>query len=70
MAEEHELEMKIKWQDDVFFEVKAKKDAAEWKQIVRIEENGCLQSFWPHISNICKDYLSKQLCDIGEEMGK
>jgi len=68
MADEHELEITIKWQDDVYFQMTGKKDAQDKKQIVRIEENGCLETFWSHISNICKEYLSKQLHDIGEEM--
>ena len=65
-----EVEIKIKWEDDNYFEMTAKKDAGEKKQIVRIEENGCLEAFWEHISNICKEYMSKLLHDIGDEMKK
>lgn len=70
MADQKEVEIKIKWQDDAFFEMTTKRDAGDVKQIVRIEENGCLEAFWPHISNICKDYISKLLHDIGDEMEK
>jgi len=64
---ESKIEIKLKWENDNFFEMTAKTDS-EATTIVRVEENGCIETLWSHISSICKAYLAKQLDTIGEEM--
>ena len=62
------LLLRIKWENRSHFEMESKRDDASYIQVVRMEENGSLSSLWPHINNICRDFLIAQLLAIGEAM--
>ncbi len=64
------LLLRIKWENQSHFEMESKRDDEAYIQTVRMEENGSLSSLWPHISNICKDFLVVQLLEIGEVMAQ
>lgn len=63
-----ELEIKIKWENDVSFEITTKRDAGETKTVIKLEENGFINELWPHVEACCKEYFVDELNVIGSEM--
>lgn len=62
------LTIDLKWENDNFFEVTAKKDDEEKKTVIRMDENTHLPALWVDITKICANYLHKVLEQIGNEM--
>jgi len=71
MAEEKELEIKIKWQNAAYYEMKAKCEHCEDEDfitIVKVDENTNMARIWPNVEAICQDYFESHMRDIGTEM--
>ncbi len=65
-----EIEIKLKWVNDDYFEMTQKKDAVPAKIVVKLEENGSIAEMWGHITNICTEDFKRHIDQIGEEMKK
>ena len=63
-----EIEIKLKWENGVSFEMTQKKDADSKKIVVKLEENGDIAEVWGHITNICTEDFKRHIDQIGEEM--
>ena len=63
-----ELELKLKWENGVSFEMTSKRDAEAVSTVVKLDENGQIAALWPNIHNICRTFFIAELTTIGTEM--
>lgn len=63
-----ELELTLKWENGVSFEMTSKRDAGDTSTVVMLDENGQLDTLWPNIHKICRTFFIAQLTSIGDEM--
>lgn len=63
-----EIQLKITWENNNFFQMTTKKDEGAVTQVVRMEENGQIKELWIHISDICKNFFGTTIDGIGTEM--
>lgn len=64
----HEIELKIKWENNVEFSVQEKHDDGEWSTVIALEENGELDALWPNVQKALEAYWKAVLTGIGKEM--
>ncbi len=64
---EKEIEITLKWENNVSFEMTTKEDGGQ-RTVVKADENGHIGDIWPHLEGICKLYILKILKEIGDEM--
>ena len=64
----NEIELKIKWENNLEFSVQAKVGETEWVTILALEENGCLLSMWPNVQKTLESYWKHVLTGIGKDM--
>jgi hypothetical protein len=66
--EEQKLEVTIKWENDNFFEITAKKNGGEKFIIIRDDENAHLLSMWSGIQKAALLYFKSVLEGIKSDM--
>lgn len=64
----NELEIKIKWEDNLFFKMEKKLDGGSWVLVVEIEENTHIAAIAGSLKAICMADISAHLEDIMTEM--
>lgn len=64
----NELEVVLKWENDVTFEMTAKREGGDVKTVVLADENGHIKDLWPSLNSICQTYFLKELKNIGDVM--
>jgi len=60
----------LKWQDEVGFEMTARRDAGAEHSVIRAEENGNMASMWTHLEGGCIAYAKQCLREIQSDMTK
>lgn len=65
---EKELEIKVRWENNNFFEMGAKEPGSEWITVVKIDENSTIKGIWGEVDRICHNYFTYHLNEIGKEM--
>ena len=70
MADDHEIEITLKWQNGGYYEMTSKRDQEGNIQVVRMEENGSIATLWPHVSIICQTFFNDVVTEIGNEMAQ
>lgn len=68
MAVEQEYEITLKWKDEDYFEMSCKKNNDPVVKVVRIEENGRMETIWPGTQSSAITFINDILNDIGKEM--
>ncbi|MCK5640568.1 MAG: hypothetical protein KAJ19_07220 [Gammaproteobacteria bacterium] len=68
MAEKKELEIKIEWQNDAFFEMTAKEPQKEWREVIRFQENGYITDLFEFAESMANTYMQKSMSAIKTEM--
>ena len=68
MADQHEVEITIKWQNDGYFEMSQKVDNGDPIVDIRVEENGDIAGQWGAITKICRNCIDRVLKQAGDEM--
>lgn len=63
-----ELELTLKWENGVSFEMTTKRDAEAVSTVVKLDENGQIANLWPNIHKICQTFFLAELTTIGTEM--
>lgn len=63
-----EIQLKITWENNDFFQMTHKKDAGAVTQVVRMEENGQIKELWGYMASACKEFFSTTIDNIGKEM--
>jgi len=67
---EHKLSIDIKWENDNYFEVSAKKDSGGKFIVIRNDENTHLLDIWPNVEKSCIQYIRAILKNIKSDMSK
>ena len=67
---EQKLDVTIKWENDNYFEVKAKKNGGENFTIIRNDENSHLLDMWPGVRKAVIRYFESVLSDIRSDMAE
>ncbi len=65
---EKEIEITLKWENDVSFSMKAKVGQNLPIVVIMTDENSHLADNWGNIASICQNYFAKTLKLIGDEM--
>ena len=65
-----ELELTFNWENTKSFQMTAKKTGKDVLTVIKMDENGQIDQLWPHLENICKQYLDQELKAIGKAMKK
>ena len=65
---EHELEIKIAWENGVGFLVTAKADTGPIVKVLEAEENGKISDLWKHYQEAIEKFVKVNLEHIGQEM--
>jgi len=63
------LTIKLKWENNVSYEMTVT-EGDKTISIVKVEENGHIETLWPHIQNICNQYFQEKIEAIGVEMAQ
>ncbi|KKL71580.1 hypothetical protein LCGC14_2093510 [marine sediment metagenome] len=63
-----EIEIMLKWENGVSFEMTEKEDDGAVVSIIKVEENANIASIWPHIREVCKAQIEGYLNRVGDEM--
>lgn len=58
----------LRWENQEFFEATSKKDDGDTITIVRVEEDGNIAAVWPHVGDIIKEQIRRDLDTIGSDM--
>jgi len=64
----HLIEIKLSWENEVGFAMKAKLDAEDEITIVEVTENARIESIWPKLRDLCIQFFYDELTSIGTEM--
>ena len=68
MAEKVRL-IRLKWENEVSFEMETKIDGGSWLTIASMDENGYFANLWEKgVVPLCKEYFDRELNVIGSEM--
>lgn len=67
---ETEIEILIKWENNVSFEVTAKENDGPTLTIVKADENGQITILWPALTDVMERYIKAIMARIGQEMSK
>jgi len=60
--------VRLQWENDVGFQMDAKRDTDDYITIVQMDENGHIGSLWTNAQSICETYFKEKLDLIGSEM--
>ena len=63
-----ELEIKVTWENNVFFQMEAREQGGDWLTVVMMNENSTIKAIWGEIDRICHNYFTYHLNEIGKEM--
>jgi len=65
------LTIKLEWENQVMFKMTEKANSSPIDvQIIKVEENACINEIWGPIQSACQAFFSKKLNEIGNEMKK
>jgi len=68
MAEQTRL-IRIRWENDVSFELDTKLDDEDWYTVSKIDENDFFAGLWESgVKSTCKEYFGREMDKIGAEM--
>lgn len=64
----NKVRIELEWENDDFFEMTSKVGDGNKMTVVRIEENAHIEDLWKSISDICNEFFSRKIKEIGVEM--
>ncbi|KKM60905.1 hypothetical protein LCGC14_1537110 [marine sediment metagenome] len=64
---QNEIELTIKWENNVAFEVTIK-DNQHTLTLVKMEENGDIAHLWPSATDLMERFIKRTMERIGKEM--
>jgi len=67
---EHKIEIEIKWENDVSFEVTSKEDDGPTLTLIKMDENCCIATLWPAVTDILRRYIRFLMTKIGKDMAQ
>jgi len=67
---EHEIEITLKWENNVSFEATTKVDTGEVLTLAKLDENGEIATLWPAMSDLVERYIKSLMTRIGKEMAQ
>lgn len=67
---EHEIEITLKWENNVSFEATTKEDDGAVLSLARMDENGQIAILWPSQSDCLERYIKSIMARIGKEMAE
>ena len=65
---DHEIELTLKWENSVSFEMTTKEDAGPVLTIIKMDENGHISALWPAATDLVEKHIRVLMKRIGEEM--
>lgn len=67
---EHEVEITLKWENNVSFRVTTKEDDGSVLTLSCMDENGVIATLWPAESDKMERYIRSLMARIGKEMAQ
>ena len=65
---QQEFEITFKWENGVNFEMTSKKNSDPVISIIKVEENGKMNTVWGGTQQVCIAFLTDIISQIGQEM--
>lgn len=67
---ENEIEVTIKWENGVTFEMTWKENDGPVLTLVKVDENGCIKEMWSAITDVVERCLKATMARIGKDMAQ